>query len=126
MRVQILALAVASSAIPALAQSASSPLTGSWRLVALDADGGRAADLGDLKVEASGSYQWSENRKLAGLGSLMPHRPSSGARSKQDCWLFHRGKGDLYAFRNGEVLEIYDAASNALVGKGVKGGSRSR
>ncbi|HZU53268.1 MAG TPA: hypothetical protein VFF77_05205, partial [Holophagaceae bacterium] len=99
--------------------------TGTWRVASSTAKG-RAADMGELKVDAAGSYQWSENRQLAGLGPLQPYRPTGGARAGQDCWLFHRGKGDLYAFRDGNALEVYDAASNTLVGKGSKAGAKRR
>lgn len=120
-----LALAMAMAAIPSLqaAAPADAALTGTWRVASSTAKG-RAADMGELKVDAAGSYQWSENRQLAGLGPLQPYRPTGGARAGQDCWLFHRGKGDLYAFRDGNALEVYDAASNTLVGKGSKAGAK--
>jgi hypothetical protein len=119
------------AAIPSLqaAASADAPLMGIWRVTAsADAKGakGRTADLGELKVDAAGSYQWSERQQLAGLGLLQAYRPTGGVRAGQDCWLFHRGKGDLYAFREGTALEIYDAASNNLVGKGTKNGAKVR
>ncbi len=119
MRLATLALAL--TAVPCLmAAPADSALTGTWRVAAAAPAKGRAADLGELKVDAGGNYQWSENRQLAGLGALTAHRPSGGPRAGQDCWLFHRGKGDYYAFRDGEALEVYDAASNTLLGTGKK------
>ncbi|HET6329677.1 MAG TPA: hypothetical protein VFF76_02725 [Holophagaceae bacterium] len=126
------ALALALSTAPSLlavsptAAPADAVLTGIWRVVAAPGAKGRPADLGELKVDGAGSYQWSENRQLAGLGSLQAYRPSGGIRAGQDCWLFHRGKGDLYAFREGNALEVYDTASNTLVGKGSKTGAKSR
>jgi hypothetical protein len=123
-----LASALALSTVPALllAAPAEAPLTGTWRVSAAPGPRvkGRSADLGELKVDATGSYQWSENKQLAGLGPLQAFRPSGGVRAGQDCWLFHRGKGDLYAFRDGNALEVYDAASNTLVGKGTKTGAK--
>ena len=121
-----LALALALSAAPALiAAPADTALTGTWHITGPIPGKGRPADLGDLKVDATGTYQWSENQHLAGLGTLQPHQPSGGARAGQGCWLFHRGKGDLYAFRDGEVMDIYDAASNTLIGKGSRPGSKT-
>lgn len=120
-------LALAFCAIPALAQPAvPSPLAGTWRVAAAGPSKGHAADWGELKVDATGAYQWSENRQLAGLGALTAIHPSSGARGGQECWLFHRGKGDLYAFKDGDALEIYDAASNTLVGRAAKGAAKRR
>ena len=123
-----ISLALALSTVPALvaATPADMAMTGSWRVSALSLGKTRAAEMGELKVDAPGAYQWIENRQLAGLGTLQPHKPSSGARAGQDCWLFHRGKVDLYAFRDGDALEIYDAASNTEVGKGAKTGSKRR
>lgn len=123
-----LALALAMSTVPTLeaAAPADAALTGTWRVTAVANAKGRAGDLGELKVDAGGGYQWSENRQLAGLGPIQPFRPSGGVRAGQDCWLFHRGKGDLYAFRDGNALEVYDAASNTLVGKGTKGGAKRK
>lgn len=120
-------LALALTAVPCLmAAPADSALTGVWRIAATAPAKGRPAELGELKVDAGGNFQWSENRQLAGLGALQPHRPATGPRAGQDCWLFHRGKGDYYAFRDGDTLEVYDAASNTLIGKGSKTGSRRR
>ena len=122
-----LALALALSTVPSLlaAAPADAVLTGTWRVVSVPgAKGGRPADLGELRVDAAGGYQWSENKQLAGLGPLQAFRPSGGIRAGQDCWLFHRGKGDLYAFRDGNTLEVFDAASNNLVGKGSKTGAK--
>jgi hypothetical protein len=123
-----LALALALSTVPSLlaAVPADAALTGTWRIVSAPGAKGRPADLGELKVDPAGSYQWSENKQLAGLGALQAYRPSGGVRAGQDCWLFHRGKGDLYAFREGNALEVYDSASNNLVGKGSKAGTKPR
>jgi len=77
-------------------------------------------------VDPGGGFQWSENHQLAGLGTLMAHRPTGGARAGQDCWLLQRGKGDLYIYRDGTALEVYDAASNTLVGKGTKTSSKRK
>ena len=121
-----LALAMALSTVPSLlaATPADAALTGTWRIASTPGAKGRSAEMGELKVDAGGSYQWSENKQLAGLGPLQAFRPTGGVRAGQDCWLFHRGKGDLYAFREGNALEVFDAASNNMVGKGTKTGKK--
>lgn len=120
-------LALALSTVPCLmAASADSALSGTWRITNAAPTKGKLPELGELKVDAGGNYQWSENRQLAGLGVLQPHRPASGPRAGQDCWLFHRGKGDYYAFRDGDALEVYDAASNTLIGNGKKVGAKRK
>ena len=125
-----LALAMALSTVPSLlaisptTAPADAALAGTWRIVSAPGAKARPADLGELRVDAAGGYQWSENKQLAGLGPLQDFRPSGGIRAGQDCWLFHRGKGDLYAFREGNALEVYDAASNTLIGKGSKTGAK--
>lgn len=122
-----LPLVFALSAVPALAQTAApSAPVGVWRVMASAPDKGRPVEIGELKVDAAGNYQWSENKQLAGLGVLAAHRPSGGARSGEACWRFHRGKGDLYAYQDGDTLEVYDAASNTLIGKATKGPSKRR
>ena len=122
-----LPLVLALSAVPAFAQSAApSAPAGVWRISAIAPAKGRPAELGELKVDTTGNYQWSENKQLAGLGALAVHRPSGGARSGEACWSFHRGKGDFYVFQDGDALEVYDAASNTLIGKGAKSGSKRR
>ncbi|MBS1766495.1 MAG: hypothetical protein JST05_03705 [Acidobacteria bacterium] len=122
-----LPLVLALSAVPAVAQSAApSAPVGTWRVMAPTATKGRTPEIGELKVDAAGNYQWSENKQLAGLGTLAPRRPNGGARSGEACWGFHRGKGDLYAFQDGDTLEIYDAASNTLLGKAAKTATRRR
>ncbi|HTL98081.1 MAG TPA: hypothetical protein VL181_04685 [Holophagaceae bacterium] len=121
-----LALALALSTPALQAAPADAGLTGTWHIASLSAAKGHGDDMGDLRVDAAGGYQWSEKRQLAGLGSLLAHRPSGGARAGQDCWRLQRGKGDLYIYRDGASLEVYDAASNTLVGKGTKTGSKRR
>lgn len=120
-----MALALALSALPTMAapQSGHFP-TGEWHLVGLGS-GKAAPELGDLKVDTLGGYQWSENHHVAGLGTLVPHRPASGARSGQDCWRYHRAKGDVYVIQEGANLEVYDAASNTLIGKGMKSSAKA-
>lgn len=126
----VLALAMPVATVPALAQAtAPSAPIGTWRVLApatAKAVKGRPAEIGELKVDATGNYQWSENKQLAGLGTLAAHRPSGGARSGAACWSFHRGKGDFYVFQDGDTLEVYDAASNTLIGKATKGPSKRR
>lgn len=128
-----LATALALSAVPALLAAApptstpaATPLAGTWRLSGLPGAKGRPPELGELRVDATGSYQWTENKQLAGLGALEARQPTSGARAGHDCWRFHRGKGDLYLFLDGDTLEVYDAASNLLIGKGVKAPAAKR
>jgi hypothetical protein len=124
---RVLPLVLALSAVPLLAQSgAASAPSGVWRILAPAPAKGRPAEVGELKVDGAGNYQWSENKQLAGLGALAPHRPNGGARSGEACWKFHRGKGDLYVFQDGDALEVYDAASNTLIGKGTKNGAKRR
>lgn len=72
-------LALALSTVPCLmAAPADSALSGTWRITNAAPTKGKLPELGELKVDAGGNYQWSENRQLAGLGMLQPHRPASG------------------------------------------------
>ena len=112
--------------VPLLAAPTGHALTGDWHLSGPSVGKARGADLGELKVDPSGSYQWLEKGHLAGLGALKAHHPSGGARSGQDCWLVQRGKGDLYVFQDGATVEVYDAASNTLVGTGAKSGAKRK
>ena len=121
-----LALALALSSPALLAAPADAALTGTWHITSLSTAKGRGNDMGDLKVDATGGYQWSEKHELAGLGSLQAHRPTGGARAGQDCWRLQRGKGDLYLYLDGAALEVYDAASNTLIGKGTKAAAKRR
>ena len=121
-----LALALALPLSIHAAPPAAHALSGDWRITGPSVGKAKGADMGELRVDPSGSYQWLEKGHLAGLGALKPHRPSGGARSGQDCWLVQRGKGDLYFFQDGTGVEVYDAASNTLVGTGAKSGAKRK
>lgn len=112
-----------SLAQPPPAQSA---LAGDWKIHGPAPARGRAPELGELKVDGAGNFQWLEQGRLQGLGQLQPLRPSGGARAGQDCWRVQRGKGDLYVFLEGATLEVYDAASHTQVGTAAKSGARRR
>lgn len=120
-------LALALSTVPCLiAAPADTALVGTWRITGPTPAKGHPAEVGELKLDGAGNYQWSEKRQLVGLGLLQPHHPSSGPRAGQDCWLFGKGKADAYLFRDGAKLEIYDAASNTLIGVGTRTGARRK
>ena len=121
-----LALALALPASLLAAPQANHAMAGAWHISGPSTGKGHGADMGDLKVDPGGSYQWLEKGHLAGLGALKPHHPSGGARAGQDCWLVQRGKGDLYFFQDGNGVEVYDAASNTLVGTGAKTGAKHK
>ena len=120
-----LALALALP-LPLSAFQAGHALSGDWRITGPSVGKTKGADMGELKVDTTGHYQWLEKGHLAGLGDLKALRPSSGARSGQECWRLQRGKGDLYVFQAETGVEVYDAASNTLVGTGMKAGAKRR